>query len=53
MALHVVKVYVMCACRGHICGQLWAVKSSMKERAREEEGGGRNGFDEHPRYKAK
>ena len=26
MALHVVKVYVMCVCRGH----MWAVKASRK-----------------------
>jgi len=30
MALHVVRVYVMCVCRGN----MWAVKSLMKERAR-------------------
>ena len=33
IALHVVKVYVMCVCRGNT----WAVKSS-KERGQEEEG---------------
>jgi hypothetical protein len=42
MAFHVVKVYVMCVCRGN----MWAVKALVKKRARGRRRG-RNGFDEH------
>jgi len=46
MALHVVKAYVMCVWRRHV-----GSKGIEEGRGQEEEGGRRNGFDEHQEIK--
>jgi hypothetical protein len=45
MALHVVKVYVMCVWRRHVGSK------GIEEGRGQEEEGGRNGFDEHQEIK--